>query len=181
MEPLGAFASRLYANRFSARMPRNTLFLLPSQSACDSACKCLRAPCVYPGPAHTLSAWSKWTLVSFFELLIYFNTVLFPSKFYFKLRTFSTLQLGVDRRFQSACRISEQSRAGRPSTPRGFDVGDRGGDGCRGGSPPARWPELFLVSARVLLKTLKTLKTEPEARTYSFIWEVAAQGGWREK
>lgn len=127
------------------------------------------------------SAWSKWTLVSFFELLIYFNTVLFPSKFYFKLRTFSTLQLGVDRRFQSACCISEQSRAGRPSTPRGFDVGDRGDDGCRGGSPPARWPELFLVSARVLLKTLKTLKTEPEARTYSFIWEVAAQGGWREK
>lgn len=127
------------------------------------------------------SAWSKWTLVSFFELLIYFNTVLFPSKFYFKLRTFSAFQLGVDRRFQSACRISEQSRAGRPSTPRGFDVGDRGGDGCRGGSPPARWPELFLVSARVLLKTLKTLKTEPEARTYSFIWEVAAQGGWREK
>lgn len=127
------------------------------------------------------SAWSKWTLVSFFELLIYFNTVLFPSKFYFKLRTFSTLQLGVDRRFQSACCISEQSRAGWPSTPRGFDVGDRGGDGCRGGSPPARWPELFLVLARVLLKTLKTLKTEPEARTYSFIWEVAAQGGWREK
>lgn len=105
------------------------------------------------------SAWSKWTLVSFFELLIYFNTVLFPSKFYFKLRTFSTLQLGVDRRFQSACCISEQSRAGRPSTPRGFDVGDRGDNGCRGGSPPAQ--NFFLFQPESCSKRSKRSKQNP--------------------